>query len=59
MPNTVYSRFLDIARRRNRPITEVFGEALRLEQLLDETQRTEDKSLIFRVGDSYQELASV
>lgn len=59
MADEIYNRFLDMANRRGQPITEIFGEALRLEQLFDEAQRTPNKSLIFRVGDSYQELASV
>lgn len=59
MPNTVFARFLEIARRRNQPVGEIFGEALRLEQLFDDALTADDKSLIFRQGDNYQELASV
>ena len=59
MPDSVYHRFLEIARRRNQPITEIFGEALRLEQLFDDALSADDKSLIFRHGDNFQELASV
>ena len=59
MSHDVYNRFLEIADRLDRPITDIFGEALRLEQLFDEARKEKDKSLIFRVGDTYQELASV
>ena len=59
MSEDIYDRFLEIAERLNRPIADIFGEALRLEQLFDETRRETDKSLIFRDGDTYQELASV
>jgi len=59
MTPETFAELEETARKRGTTLTEMFGEALRLERLFAKLRDSKDESLLIRKGNAFEELVAV